>query len=147
MGCSGSKQPTDVREQSPWKREQNQVKGKVDVKRKNSVLRMSQNTHAAARALFSEYRQRLSNLAEDDEEEEEDEACTPRGGKNMTRDGLRKMLGESVDEALFDFLFRLFDTKSEGWVNADEFVMTMGLLTGDECTTTDQQVEAQHRIA
>ena len=65
MGCGGSKpsaQPADVREQSPWKRDQSQVAGKVNVKRKNSVLRMSQNTHEAARALFSEYRQRLSKL-------------------------------------------------------------------------------------
>ena len=84
-----------MREQSPWKREQNQVQGKVNTKRKNSVLRMSQNTHMAARALFSEYRQRLSKLQEDDEEEEE-VAATPRGGKNMTREGLRKMLGDGA---------------------------------------------------
>ena len=38
MGCGSSKSgPTDVREQSPWKREQNQVQGKVNTKRKNSV--------------------------------------------------------------------------------------------------------------
>ena len=37
MGCGSSKSgPTDVREQSPWKREQNQVQGKVNTKRKNS---------------------------------------------------------------------------------------------------------------
>ena len=58
----------------------------------------------------------------------------------MTREGLRKIL-QDIDEDLFEFLWRLFDVDDVGTVDADNFVMAMGLLT-QQVTTVDDQIEA-----
>ena len=123
------------------------AKGKLDLKKKKGAMWMSQASNDAMRSMFSEYRIRLSTMADDNDDDEADGASlAPRGkqnqGMNMSRDGVRKLLGDSVNEQLFEFLFHLFDATGNGLVNSDEFVMTMGLLTGDECSTMDQQVEA-----
>ena len=145
-GCLGGDGPkVPPQEQAPWKREQSGKesgtkkevtfgrRGSVENKRKDSVARMSQGTQNAARMLFSEYRLRMSQGEVPESE---------KLGANMTQGGLRRPLGDSVNEELFQFLWHLFDTKGNGTVNGDEFVMTMALITGDECHTIEQQVEA-----
>ena len=147
MGCGASSQaaPAAETEKAPWKRgvqivENTDAKVIVARKRKNSVTRMSHNTQAAARRLYSEYRSGKMDDLEEGEEGDEEKKALMKGGE-LTEAGLRKLLGRGVDEALFQFLFRLFDPDGSGTVNADEFVMTMGLITS-ECDSAAEQVEA-----
>ena len=143
MGCSSSV-PKEMRAQAAaekpiWKREESSVQEIVKKKRKNSVTRMSHTTVDAVRDMFSEYR-RNSSTEPDNDSSEPMSPETRRGRGVMKRDGLRKML-TGVDEELFEFLWRIFDVDGVGTVDADNFVMAMGLLT-EQVDTVDDQIEA-----
>ena len=88
MGCGASSQaaPAPEVEKAPWKRgvqivENTDAKVIVARKRKNSVTRMSHNTQAAARRLYSEYRSGKMDDLEEGEEGEEESKALMKGGE------------------------------------------------------------------
>ena len=156
MGCGASsvKQPPPppAAEEPIWRRNDPAKQESFHRRRKDSVTRMSHATQDAVRDMFSEYRRRSTS---DEGEEPWEEGDTPRpnastkkmrrllGGSSdrvMTREGLRKIL-QDIDEELFEFLWRLFDVDDVGAVDADNFVMAMGLLT-QAIETVDDQIDA-----
>jgi Ca2+-binding EF-hand superfamily protein len=153
MGCAGST-PAKVEkaDQPIWNKQPSQAHINVERKRKNSIERMSETTADALRDMFSEYRrQSRASAAEDDDEEEEADAAGGEADadarlaeekrkrkRKMDRDGLRKILTGHVNEELFGFIWRLFDPKGRGFVDADEFVMAVALLTNEMQTLEDQ---------
>ena len=169
MGCGASAPsapPSTSSEQPIWKQHggaaSSSVNNAVKLKRAQSVTRMSERTKDAVRDMFSEYRRQsdaqYETIEEEEEDEDDDEEAAEEGGKEgsapqaspsgsrknkkrvMTREGLRKIL-QDIDEDLFEFLWRLFDVDDVGTVDADNFVMAMGLLT-QQVTTVDDQIEA-----
>ena len=64
--------------------------------------------------------------AEEEAQDEADDAkemgalACRKEPKKITESGLRALLGEGIDEALFKFLYHLFDTDGSGLVNGTD---------------------------
>ena len=97
---------------------QQPTRSRLSVKGHLAVHRMSKETLAATQALLEGH------------------------NKEMGRQELRQVLGEAMDDDIFEAIFHLFDSDGGGTVNAEEFGTTMALITGDECQTPEQQAEA-----
>ena len=108
MGCGASTETAkaEVREARPKAGRRQSLKQAE----KLAAARLTKTSEDTYRAMFSEYRVRHSQLgAESPRQQHSSE-------KTINEAGLRKLLGSAVDEALFSFLFRLFDV--DGSVSA-----------------------------
>ena len=140
MGCSGSK-AADSGGSSPLEKEASvkeaSLQHTVHQRGTNSVHILNAAETTAVHDIFDEYRKE-SQVSCD-----ATERISSAGHKHkaMTREGLRSALGKDMDAGLFDFLWTLFDADGSGYVDADEFVMTMALLSKG-IDSTEAQLEA-----
>jgi hypothetical protein len=113
-------------------------------RRRNSVHQLTSNEKVAVQTIWDTYRTSIrmsSGQATSDDDDGTAEYEMKNKKKVMKKDGLRKILPE-IDEAFFNYLWRLFDTQGRGEVDADEFVMAMALLSSGIADSTDAQLEA-----
>ena len=108
--------------------------------RKRGLTRsMTQSNLQASKMLWDEYRKVEAeapkpvggNKAEAEATGEAPKrASIARTRKMLDKASLRKMLS-NVDDEIFVFLWRLFDSDGSGFVDADEFVVAMAMLSND----------------
>ena len=135
MGCGGSKAAGSAGASTLEK--EGSVQDTVQNRRNESIHTLNAAEMTAVHNMFDEYRK--ESRASCDAEERENSAGQTR--KAMTKQGLQSALGKDVDTGLFDFLWTLFDADGSGYVDADEFVMTMALLSKG-IDSTEAQLEA-----
>ena len=90
-------------------------------------MRMSERSMLAVRDMFDEYRSKTRSCEK-----------IANDGTKMSKTGLRLILQDAVDDALFEFIWRLFDPNDNGMVSCEEFVMAMALFTTELETFEDQ---------
>ena len=141
MGCSASKKPPEAAvdiDHSPHV--------KLEKRRKNSVHYISPTEADAVRNIFTNYQSEVRKskaYPTEGSRNSASERISARGDtrKVITQDGLREIL-KDVNENLFKFLWRLFDVGGTGFVDADEFVMAMALLSAGIGESAEAQLEA-----
>lgn len=101
----------------------------VETLRRKSVHSLDAAEVTAAHKMFHQYR-----------DADVPTAAAGPGKRIMTKDGLRQCLGE-VDDHLFEYLWKMFDHNKNDGVDADEFVMSMALLSKGQ-NSTEAQLEA-----
>lgn len=116
-------------------------------RRKNSIHMLEAQEKQALNSMFLEYRKtiRESKSAGDSMIEM---STSVRGSfrgqgthKLMKKDGLRKIL-PNVDDKIFELIWPLFDRSGDGFVDADEFMMAMALLSTGIADSVEAQLEA-----
>lgn len=145
MGCSSSapKAPPPPPVETPHHR--------LQKRRKNSIHQLDTTEKEAVTKMFDEYRKTAARVSEADGAtggfkeltgpSERHSNAGPQKHKLMKKEGLRKIL-PSIDEKVFDFMWRLFDKDGTGFVDMDEFMMTMALLTSGIADSIEAQLEA-----
>ena len=156
MGCCPSKPGDDVSlESAVWNTESDRSTlgasaAPHDIlwgrRRSADNSRLSDVSAQAMRDIFLEYRRtrestrNTGSMASDSE----------RSSSRMSKRGLHAILcgtgknvgaKHTVDEALFDYIWRLFDPHSHGWVDGDEFVVAMVMLT-TKLESFEDQIDA-----
>ena len=116
-----------------------------ETKRKQNLHRVSIASKEAAQALFHEFKRNSSlNSSINGTVSPSTAMSTAPQDKvvaqaKMSRDGLRKIV-PSIEDELFEYLWKLFDVSNSGAVSADDFMMAMALLYV-ACETVDDQIE------
>jgi len=124
MGCAGSKPAPTPEPAKP--------NALLKMKSKVNVKDVDQE---ACESLFASFRRGSVMLQE---KRPTAAAAPPEHAQLITKEKLQKRLPH-IEDALFDFIWRLFDAEDKGVVDPNDFVMAIGLLTrsGEE-----EQVEA-----